>query len=131
MGVGQGFRLALDGLHHARMAVAQATDRCAAGRVEQFTAIRADQPDAVAAGGDGRGGAQRAMQDAGLGHGAVSGPGMYWEWAASITSVWRSRAKAAGPPRAKQAAASAWACAMAPVRLGKNPGPAAASKCNR
>ena len=106
VGVGQGADLALDRLDNALVLVAEATDRRAAGCVEDLAPVGGGEPDAVTGDRDGRrGAAEGAMDDAASCH--VFGPVTYWDCAASRTSVSHRRVRADWPPRVKVAPARA------------------------
>src|SRR5882757_3372016 len=105
----------------------------AAGAIENPPAIFGNQPHAVAADGPGRCFAQATMQ-----HAAVAGAhdvqpfsAKYCDIAAKRASVCSRRRFAPTPPSTNVTAASDCAIAIAPVRLGKNPGEVAASNSNR
>src|SRR5690348_2116173 len=110
------------------MLMAKARHRRAAGGIEDAPAVLADQPDSFTADRDRRCFAQAAMQEAACAGAHVEPPcAKYCEVAASRASASCSRRLAPGPPSENVTAASDCAIAMAPVRLGKNPGEAAAS----
>src|SRR3954453_19805371 len=111
------------------MLVAETGDGSAAGRIQNPPAVLADQPDALAADRPGRRFTQASMQHPALAdaHDGQSFSATYCDIAASRPSVSSRRRLAPAPPSTKVTAASDCAIAMAPVRLGKNPGDAAAS----
>src|ERR1700759_1602275 len=95
-----------------------------AGGIQHLAAILGKQPDALAAHGLRRRLAQASMQHPALidSHDDQPFSETYCEVAASRASGSSRRFLAALPPSAKVAAASYCAIAVAPVRLGKNPG---------
>ena len=142
--VGKFRRLPRHGVKHARMLMAEAGHRRATGCVQNFAAVGAHEPDAMAGDCGGWCSMQAAMQDTALGartrlhfcvrlhaHGDLPFSATYCDVAASRASVSRRRLLARTPPKTKVAAASDCAMATAPVRLGKNPGERAASNRSR
>src|SRR6266849_2236363 len=129
MGISELRRLPGDGLDHARMLVSETGNRGAAGAVENPAAILGNEPHAVTADGLGRLPAQASMQHAALssGHDIQPQSATYCDIAARRASVSSRRRFAPTPPSTNVTAASDCAIAIAPVRLGKNPGDAAAS----
>ena len=127
--IGQLGRLPRHRLEHARMLVAETGDGSTAGRIQNPPAVLANQPDALAADRLGRGFTQASMQypASARTHDDQPFSATYCDIAASRPSVASRRRLALGPPSTKVTAASDCAIAMAPVRLGKNPGDAAAS----
>jgi HAMP domain-containing protein len=126
---------------HARVPVPETRHGGATGAVEDFAALGVDEPDAVPADCRGRIFAQVAVEQTAAarrrrcrgsagGHDNASSS-TYCDRAASRVSASRRRTRAPSPPSANCAAASACAAAMAPVRLGKNPGGVAASNSSR
>src|SRR5205807_8564603 len=89
--------------------------------------ILADQPDALAANRFRRRLAQTSVQHSASGHDDQPFSVKYCDIAARRASVSSRRFFAPAPPSEKVTAASDCAIAMAPVRLGKNPGEDAAS----
>ena len=133
MGISELRRLPGDGLDHARMLMSETGNGGAAGAIENPAAILGNEPHAVAADGLRRCFAQASMQ-----HAAVAGAhdiqpfsATYCDIAARRASVSSRRRFAPAPPSANVTAASDCAIAIAPVRLGKNPGEAAASNSSR
>ncbi len=124
VGIGELRRLPGHRLEHARMLVAETGDRSPAGRIQNPPAILANQPDALAA--DALGGVSRRLRcstrllltlmtvNPSRQHIATSRP-------AGLRSP-QGAALQLAPPSTKVTAASDCAIAMAPVRLGKNPG---------
>src|SRR5438067_337899 len=115
------------------MLMPEAGDRGAAGGIENAAAVLADQPYPIAAAGPGGCFAQTAVHHA-AGSGAHDGQPLsvtYCRVSARRVFVSSSRRLAAAPPSMKVAAASDCAIAVAPVRLGKNPGEDAASNSSR
>ena len=133
MGIGQRRGLPLHRLDHARMLMSEAGDRGAAGRVQHAAAILGNQPHALAADCPGRRLAQAPVHHAtgSTGHDRQPFSATYWDVSARRASVSSSRRLASAPPSMKVAAASDCAIAIAPVRLGKKPGEAAASNCSK
>src|SRR5258705_13270482 len=101
----------------------------AARAIENPAAILGNEPHAVAADGFWRCFAQASMQQAALAsiHDAQPFSATYCDMAARRTSVSSRRRFDPTPPSTNVTAASDCAIAIAPVRLGKNPGDAAAS----
>src|SRR3982075_2723614 len=130
MGIGELGGLPGDGLDHARMLMSETGNRSTAGAIENPAAILGNQPYAVAADGFGWLLAQASMQNAALsgGHNIQPQSATYCDIAARRASVSSRRRFAPRPPSTNVTAASDCAIAIAPVRLGKNPGEAAASK---
>src|SRR5882757_11268081 len=115
------------------MLVSETGNGSATGAIEDPPAILGNQPHAVAADGLGRLLAQASMQHAAVAGAHDSQPfsAKYCDIAAKRASVASSRRFAPTPPSTKLTAASDCAIAIAPVRLGKNPGEAAASNSSR
>src|SRR5258707_15353215 len=133
MGIGQLRGLPGHRLEHARMLMAETGHGGAAGGIENTLAILGNQPDALAADGLRRSFSQTSVQHPAL-DGAHDGQpfsATYCDIAASRPSVSSRRRLAPAPPSTKVTAASDCAMAMAPVRLGKNPGDDAASYNSR
>ena len=109
---------------HARMLMAEARHGSTPGGIQHLAAVLGKQPDALAADGLRRRFAQASMQHAAMrdSHDDQPFSETYCEVAASRASVSSRRFLATVPPSAKVAAASDCAIAIAPVRLGKNPG---------
>jgi hypothetical protein len=109
---------------HARMLMSEAGHGSTPGGIQHLAAVLGKQPDALAADGFRRRLAQASMQHAAMfgGHDDQPFSETYCEVAASRASVSSRRFLATVPPNAKVAAASDCAIAIAPVRLGKNPG---------
>ena len=133
VGIGKLRGLPRDRLDHAWMLMAKTGNRGATGAIEYPPAIFRDQPYAVAADRLGRRSAQTAVQHAAVasGHDRQPFSETYWDIAASRASVSSRRRSAPAPPSTKVTAASDCAIAIAPVRLGKKPGEAAASYSSR
>ena len=112
---------------HARMLMAETGHRGAAGGVEHLPAVLTDQPDALPADRFGRRLTQASVQHAAGGHDHQPFSMTYCDIAVRRASVSSRRFLAPVPPSAKVTAASDCAMAIAPVRLGKNPGEDAAS----
>ena len=133
MGISELRRLPCDSLDHARVLMPEAGNGGAAGAVENPPAILGNEPDAVAADGLWRHFAQASMQHPAVAntHDAHPFSETYCDIAARRISVcWRRRFEPT-PPSTNVTAASDCAIAIAPVRLGKNPGEAAASNSRR
>src|SRR5664279_2156493 len=115
------------------MLMAETGNRCTSGTVENPPAVLGNQPYAVAADGFWRRFAQTSMQHAAVAnaHRAQPFSETYCDIAARRSSVSSRRRFAAAPPSTNVTAASDCAIAIAPVRLGKNPGEAAASNSKR
>src|SRR6478735_6343331 len=113
------------------MLMAEARHRSAAGRVEHLPSVFADQPDALAANRFRRCFAQASMQHSAGGHDDQPFSVKYCDIAVRRASVSSRRFLAPAPPSEKVIAASDCAIAIAPVRLGKNPGEDAASNSRR
>src|SRR5712672_790436 len=115
------------------MLMPEAGNRGTARGIENAAAVLGNQPCAIAAHGPGRCFAQAAVHHA-AGSGAHHGQPLsvtYCRVSARRASVSSSRRLAVAPPSMQVAAASDCAIAVAPVRLGKNPGEDAASNSNR
>ena len=118
---------------HGAVRVAQAGNGGTAGAIENPAPILGSEPNAVAADRYRGRFAQASMQ-----HAAMSGAhhihpfsATYCDIAARRASVSLRRRFAPAPPSANVTAASDCAIAIAPVRLGKKPGEAAASNRSR
>src|ERR1700724_1861948 len=111
------------------MLMSETGNGSAAGAIENSAAILGNEPHAVAADGFGRRFAQASVQHAAVADAHDSQPfsATYCDIAARRTSVSSRRRFEPAPPSTKVTAASDCAIAIAPVRLGKNPGEAAAS----
>ncbi len=133
MRIGKFRCLLLDRLDHARMLMAETGHRRATGRIENFAAVLGKQPDALAADGFWRGLSQAPVHHAASvsGHDGQPFSATYWDISASRASVCSSRRFAPAPPSVNVTAASDCAIAIAPVRLGKKPGDAAASNSSK
>ena len=133
MGISQFRRLPGNGLDHARMLMSETGNGGTAGAIENPAPILGSEPNAVAADRYRGRFAQASMQ-----HAAMSGAhhihpfsATYCDIAARRASVSLRRRFAPAPPSANVTAASDCAIAIAPVRLGKKPGEAAASNRSR
>src|SRR5262249_22059065 len=133
VGIGELVGLPLHRRDDARMLVSEAGDSCAAGGIQYAVTAVGHQPDALAAHCRRRRRAKTAVHytRAGGAHDGQPFSVTYWEVSDSRASVSSRRRLAPAPPSTKVAAASDCAMAIAPVRLGKNPGEAAASNCSR
>src|SRR5262245_25806660 len=133
MGIGEFVGLPLHRLDDARMLMAQARHGGAAGGIEHAVAAFGHQPYTLAADRLRRRRAQASVHHtcAGGAHDGQPFSATYWEVSARRASVSSSRRFVLAPPSMKVAAASDCAIAIAPVRLGKKPGEAAASNCKR
>src|SRR5450759_744562 len=105
----------------------------AAGAIENPAAILGNEPHAVAADGFWGRFAQASMQHAAAANAHDAQPFLetYCDIAARRSSVSSRRRLAPTPLSTNVTAASDCAIAIAPVRLGKNPGEAAASNSKR
>src|SRR5438128_8648653 len=133
MGIGELVGLPLHRFDHARMLMAETGHGGAAGGIQHAVAAVGHQPHALAAHRRRRRGPKTSVHHTGAG-GAHNGQPFsvtYWDVSDSRASVSSSRRFAEAPPSMKVAAASDCAIAIAPVRLGKKPGEAAASNCSR
>jgi len=133
MGIGEFGRLLRHRLDNARMLMPEAGNRRAARCVEHAASILGDQPHPFAAAR-----LRRRLAQASVQHAAKAGAhddepfsATYWQVAARRASVSSRRFFAAVPPSMNAAAASDCAIAIAPVRLGKKPGEAAASNSSK
>src|ERR1700692_3576232 len=126
-------RLPREGIDHARMLMPETGNGSAAGAIEDAAAILGNEPHAVAADSFWRRFAQAPMQHAAVAnaHDAHPFSETYCDIAARRSSVSSRRRFAPAPPCTNVTAASDCAIAIAPVRLGKNPGEAAASNSKR
>src|SRR6202035_5746270 len=126
-------RLPRDRLDHARMLMSETGNGSATGTIEDAAAILGNEPHAIAADSFWRRFAQASMQHAAVAdaHDAHPFPETYCDIAARRSSVSSRRRLAPAPPSTKVTAASDCAIAIAPVRLGKNPGEAAVSNSKR
>src|SRR6266404_9406521 len=115
------------------MLMSETGNGSAAGAIENPAAILGNEPHAVAADSFWRRFAQASMQYAAVAnvHDAQPFSETYCDIAARRTSVSSRRRFEPKPPSTNVTAASDCAIAIAPVRLGKNPGEAAASNRSR
>src|SRR5262245_46246344 len=133
MGIGEFVGLPLHRLDDTRMLMTDAGHGGAAGSIEHAVTAFGHQPDALAADRLRRRCAQTSVHHtrAGGAHAGQPFSATYWEVSARRASVSSRRRFVLAPPSMKVAAASDCAIAIAPVRLGKNPGEAAASNCSK
>src|SRR5262245_1308829 len=133
MSIGELVGLALHRLDDARMLMAEARHGGTAGGIEHAVAVFGHQPHTFAADRLWRRCAQASVHHtrAGGAHDGQPFSATYWDVSARRASVSSSRRLVLAPPSMKVAAASDCAIAIAPVRLGKKPGEAAASNCSK
>src|ERR1700681_117987 len=115
------------------MLMSETGNGSAAGAIENPAATLGNEPHAVAADGFWRRFAQASVQHAAVAdaHEAQPFSATYCDIAARRASVSSRRRFEPTLPSTNVTAASDCAIAIAPVRLGKNPGEAAASNSNR
>src|SRR5215510_13824273 len=133
MGIGELVGLPLHRLDDTWMLMTEARHGGATGSIEHAVAALGHQPHALAADRLRRCCAQASVHHT-RGGGAHDGQpfsATYCEVSARRASVSSSRRFVLAPPSMKVAAASDCAIAIAPVRLGKKPGEAAASNCSK
>src|SRR5262245_15220342 len=133
MSIGELVGLPLHRLDDARMLMAEAGHGGAAGGIEHAVAALGHQPHALTTDRLWRRCAQTSVHHTGAGdaHDGQPFSATYWEVSARRASVSSRRRLVLAPPSMKVTAASDCAIAIAPVRLGKKPGEAAASNCSK